>query len=305
LAICYFIYYIIWTSINKRNAPKPIVATAANLGPPPAPLADSDKRTVAWPADDESVAAPNPRGAKSPLRRVRSTWREQANRQIAAKPLREKLSELLGSMLFASLFATLAACVAPLLLQGQPSSEQMASFIWLALVGTLSSWGVLIPSKFAEGKVEDQAPHRISLLLLGTLVGVAAWGLGNLLMLKSPGCNEPIDVGSGLVTHEMLGWPRTSGSGPTVAMYVAYFAFLFLVPRWWRQAEFTRGVRISIWSVICCVGWAWLLHIFWWFPQPLGMMVAGVTALATQLASPWMPPSQRRALSELPDKTLV
>jgi hypothetical protein len=275
------------------------------LGPPPAPLADSDKRTVAWPADDESVAAPNPRGAKSPLRRVRSTWREQANRQIAAKPLREKLSELLGSMLFASLFATLAACVAPLLLQGQPSSEQMASFIWLALVGTLSSWGVLIPSKFAEGKVEDQAPHRISLLLLGTLVGVAAWGLGNLLMLKSPGCNEPIDVGSGLVTHEMLGWPRTSGSGPTVAMYVAYFAFLFLVPRWWRQAEFTRGVRISIWSVICCVGWAWLLHIFWWFPQPLGMMVAGVTALATQLASPWMPPSQRRALSELPDKTLV
>jgi hypothetical protein len=96
----------------------------------------------------------------------------------------------------------------------------------------------------------------------------------------------------------MLGWPRGgSGANPPVAVYVAYFAFLFLVPRWWRQAEFTRGARMSLWSAISCVGWAWLLHIFWWFPQPLGMMAAGVIALATQLASPWMPPSQRRALS--------
>ncbi len=304
LGMVYLIYYIIWTNINKRNAPKQVVPTAADLRPSPTSLDDSEKRTVAWPVAGESAAAPNPRGVKSPLRRVRSTWREQANRQIAAKPLREKLSELLGSMLFASLFATLAACIAPLLLQGQPSSEQMASYIWLALVGTLASWAVLIPSKFTEGKVEDQAPHRISLLLLGTLVGVAAWGLGNLLMLKSPSWREPIDVGSGLVTHGMLGWPRTMASGnPPVAMYVAYFAFLFLVPRWWRQAEFTRTARMSIWSIVCCVGWAWLLHIFWWFPQPLGMMVAGVTALATQLSSPWMPPSQRRVLSETPAKS--
>lgn len=306
LASCYLVYYIIWTSINKRNAPKQAAAKAADIGRPPVPLVDSDKRTVAWPAAAESVAAPNPRGVKSPLRRMRSTWREQANRQLAAKPLRDKLSELLGSMLFASLFATLAACVAPLVLQGQPSSEQMASYIWLALVGTLASWAVLIPSKFAEGKVEDQAPHRISLLLLGTLVGVAAWGLGNLLVLKSPGWHEPVDVGSGLITHEMLGWPRTTDPGnQPVAMYVAYFAFLFLVPRWWRQAEFTRTVRMSFWSVLCCVGWAWLLHIFWWFPQPLGMMVAGVTALATQLSSPWMPPSQRRVLSEMPEKAVA
>jgi hypothetical protein len=40
------------------------------------------------------------------------------------------------------------------------------------------------------------------------------------------------------------------------------------------------------------------MQFFWQFPQPAGMLVAGVTAFATQLSSPWMPPSQRRVLTE-------
>jgi hypothetical protein len=50
---------------------------------------------------------------------------------------------------------------------------------------------------------------------------------------------------------------------------------------------------------------AWVLHFFWWFPQPTGMMAAGVIALSTQLASPWMPPSRRRALSEQIDHAVT
>ncbi|MFO0789896.1 MAG: serine/threonine-protein kinase [Pirellulales bacterium] len=308
LAVCYAIYYIIWTSIHK---PKQQAAAKLHAKPRPNqranglaglnPATDSDKRTVAWPVSDESVVAPSKREQRAAQRRIRSSWRDRANQELAAKPLHAKVSELLGSMLMATLFATLAACVAPLLLRNEADSEQMASFIWLALVGSLGAWAVLVPSKFTEGKVEDNTPHRVSLLLLGTLVGVAAWGLGEVLMLKSPGWREPVDVGTGLITHEMLGWQHdTNNVNPPIAVYMAYFAFLFLVPRWWRQSEFTRAARVSLWSVIACVGWAWLLHMFWWFPQPLGMMAAGVIAVATQLASPWMPPSQRRALSELP-----
>ncbi len=262
--------------------------------------------TVAWQATDESVTATKSRIPQSPLRRVRSTWRECANQQLAAKPLRDKVSSLLGSMLLSAIFAALAACIVPLLLRNQPDSEQIATFIWLALIGTLGSWAVLIPSKFAEGKIEDHTPLRVSLLLLGTLVGLAAWGLGAALMLKTPGWHEPVDVGRGLFSHEMLGWQHNSdGTNPAVAVYVAYFAFLFLVPRWWRQTDFTRGARLSIWYTVTCIVWAWLLHMFWWFPQPLGMMTAGVISVATQLASPWMPPSQRRALSKAPDSAAV
>ena len=72
---------------------------------------------------------------------------------------------------------------------------------------------------------------------------------------------------------------------------------LFVLPRWWRQTEFTRSGRMSLWWVLVCIGWGWLLHFLWWFPQPQGLMAAGVIALATQLASPWMPPSRRKALA--------
>jgi hypothetical protein len=209
-------------------------------------------------------------------------------------------------MLLAAIFSALAACIVPLLLRNQQDSEQVATYVWLAIVGTIGSWAVLIPSKFAEGKIEDHTPLRISLLLLGTLVGLSAWFLGDALMLKMPGWSEPINVGKGLITHEMLGWQQTDQFvNPAAAVYVAYFAFLFLVPRWWRQTDFTRDSRLSIWSGVTCVMWAWLLHMFWWFPQPLGMMAAGVIALSTQLASPWMPPSQRRALSEAPESSVV
>jgi hypothetical protein len=174
----------------------------------------------------------------------------------------------------------------------------MATYLWLATVGTLGSWAILVPSKFAEGKLEDQVPMRLMLMSLGALVGLAGWFVGDALLLHSPGWGEPIDVGHGLLSHEMLGWPATDeGANPPPAAYLAYFAFLFLLPRWWRQTEFTRSGRLSLWWVFVAVGWAWLLHIFWWFPQPIGIMAAGVIAVATQLASPWMPPSRRRALA--------
>jgi hypothetical protein len=310
--MCYGIYYIIWQNVNKRQAREAAKAAVAHAPPPPpkayanAANASVDARTAIWTPAEELPTPPAARNASQSIRRIRSTWRDRANQQLAAKPLREKLSELLGSMLLAAVFAAIGAFIVPIVLRNQPESEQFAAQIWLAIVATLGSWAVLVPAKFAEGKVEDQTPLRLTLLLLGTLVGLAAWVLGDILMLKTPGWREPIDVGRGLLTHTMLGWPNTAATAnPAIAFYAAYFAFLFLVPRWWRQTDFTRTTRLSIWGVVTCVMWAWFLHLFWWFPQPLGMMAAGLIAVASQLASPWMPPSQRRALSGAPDNVVA
>ncbi len=303
IAFCYFVYYIIWTSITKRQTATTaaIAAKAAALHQNPA-VPSSDKHTVAWQPADAPVRPQVALNATRTPRRVRSTWRDRANQQLVAKPFREKLSELVGSMLLAAICSAVAACIVPFVLQKQPGSEQLATYIWLALVSTFGSWAVLVPAKFAEGKVEDHTPLRISMLLLGTLIGLTAWFLGDSLMLKTPGWREPFDVGRGLLSHQMLSWPGSeSGTNPAVQFYVAYFAFLFLVPRWWRQTDFTRTSRLSVWSAVTCIGWAWFLQLFWWFPQPLGMMAAGIIAVSTQLASPWMPPSKRRALSEAPN----
>jgi hypothetical protein len=241
----------------------------------------------------------------SRTRRLRPNWRDRANQELAAKPFRTKITELSGSMILAGLVAAVAACVGPLLLGEEGASNNLAMHVWLTLVGTLGSWAILVPTKFAEGNVEDQVPMRITQLALGAVVGLTAWGLSETLFVHLPSWNDSIDVREGLVSQEILNNESPSGSqNPGLGTFMPYFAFLFLVPSWWRQCESTRNSRLSLWTMIVCVCWAWLLHIFWWFPQPAGMMVAGVIAMSTQLASPWMPPSRRRALSGEIERTV-
>jgi serine/threonine protein kinase len=303
----YAIYYAFWASIIRPGIRRHTGEAALAAGSPPPssppipPLSQApDQRTAAWSPTQQPTATGLTRYEEAQRRRrSRSNWRDRVNQQLAAKPLREKLTELLGSMLLAAIFSAVAACALPLLSNTQSSSELTATYLWLTIVGTLGSWAILVPSKFAEGKLEDQVPMRITLMLLGALLGLVAWGIADGLMLKTPGWREPIDVGSGLVSHGMLGWAKSErGANPPSAIYVAYFAFLFVIPRWWRQTEYTRGTRMSLWCVFSCMFMAWLVQFFWWFPQPLGMIVAGIVALSTQLSSPWMPPSQRRTISE-------
>jgi hypothetical protein len=82
------------------------------------------------------------------------------------------------------------------------------------------------------------------------------------------------------------------------SMYVAYFAFLFVVMRWWRLAEWTRPSRVSLWSIAFAGFVGWALTFLWWFPQPTGMLLAAAIAFTVQLSSPWLSPSQRRELAQ-------
>ena len=180
LMMCYLVYYIIWVSMSKRtNAQSSPGGLPTHNSKAAVDLTEDDeKHTVAWPDPAATAAAIRQMGvSSSPIRPVRSTWHERTQMQLASKPARQKFAELVESMLLSAVIASLTAlaAVVVLMLRDQPPSEQMASYLWLAAVGTLGSWAVLIPSKFFEGKLEDHAPIRISLLLLGTLVGAAAW----------------------------------------------------------------------------------------------------------------------------------
>jgi hypothetical protein len=305
--ICYGVYYVVWVSVIRPSAvPKAAQSFEDQVAAANREGANSrnEALTAAW--HPPAAAAPASRYAQQRReRRVRPSWRDRAHQELAAKPLRAKLSELFGSMLTAAIFAALAALVAPVVLGLATNSASMAVYLWLALVGTLGSWAVLVPAKFSEGKLEDQVPIRMLMLALGGLVGGAAWLLAEALIVRVPGGCEPLDAKWGLISHEWLAWggPQ-NGANPSLAMYVTYFAFMFVILRWWRQAEFTRNQRLSLWSVAVCVFWAWLLQFFWQFPQPAGMLVAGVTAFATQLASPWLPPSRRRVLSGEVEQTV-
>ncbi len=238
------------------------------------------------------------------VRRQRSSWRQHLRQHLVNRPLRERLTELLGGMLRASVVAAVTSLLVCLLLFG---SSQLELIAWMTLTTTLASWAVIIPSKLAEGKVEDQAPMRFTQLLLGALVGLLAFSIADTLELALPlwsdagvgphGSMMSSTFGSSSNQGLMEGY-RAGAVRPPMQAFAAYFAFLFVILAWWRQAEFSRPSRVRVWSIIWCGLVAWVLHFVWWFPQPLGFLVAGAMAFTIQLSSPWMPPSQRRALSE-------
>src|SRR6185295_6863145 len=99
--------------------------------------------------------------------------------------------------------------------KSQNTSDVTAAYVWLTIVGTLGSWAILIPSKLVEGKLEEQVPLRFTMMLLGAIVGMAAWGVADAFVLKMPAGREPFQIGGGWVNEVMLGWSRIGdGSNP-------------------------------------------------------------------------------------------
>jgi hypothetical protein len=194
-------------------------------------------------------------------------------------------------MLVAAVVASVVSLIV-LALFGQLYPEQ---YVWLAGIGTMASWCVMVPAKIFEGRVEDQSPRRFVQLVLGLGLGFAAWGLAQALMLDLP---HDLSFDDPLVRN-MIDVPRETfrtGRDVPLALSVGYFGFLLLMLRWWTQAEWTRYTRLSVWALAVSVTTAMLLQMFWWFPQPAGAMVAGVMAVSIQLASPWLSIARRREI---------
>jgi hypothetical protein len=276
-------------------------SAAAVAAPPPSPFA------AAPPAQAAVASAPQvgatPFAPSAPLvpaevlpaadvrRSHRLRWHARAEQPVPAlllKRRKERLAELLSSLLLSAGAALVIGLVLALLLE---DGFQLNQFAWLAVVGTAGSWAVLIPSKAWEGTHGEPILRRFVLLLAGLAVGCVAWGAQQFLLVQLPwSANlqaEAIRVNVEPVSYFSQGMFQADGA-PLLKGFLAYFGFLFPVLRWWRQADPARNVRLSIWSVVVCGLWAWLLSEFWRFPQPWGIMVAATVAISVQLASPWL-----------------
>jgi serine/threonine protein kinase len=298
--IAYFIYRAVWTVIVKPAAPR---QSRFHRGP----TSPSDEPGQAPKVPFTLADMPQVSKKEAKRRRKQSTQR-QLQAYLAAKPLHDRVAELVGSMFIAALVSIVAALVV-CLIAAEPFSQGL--FAWLATVGSLSCWAIMIPAKLAEGKVEDQAPLRFIQLLTGAVVGVIAWATADWLMLPLMNWNS---MGTWPGESLMSGTVGLKGIGPTnqveaihlpMQMFAAYFAFLFVLIAWWEQTESTRSSRVTIWSIAWCGLVAWLLHFIWWFPQPLGMLIATVMAFTLQFASPWLSPSKRRAIVEQAEHGVV
>ena len=277
----YIVYYIVWALFLQEPAPS--VATPTSVAP--------NGRSNA----DAQTAKPNA------SRKRYFGWRDAVRQQLRERPLKERARLLVGSMLFSSLVAIAAAAVvAPLLSEGDP----LQLGVWIATVATLGSWGVLMTGALTEARVEDRAPVRGLQVLVGVAVGLSAAAIASTLGIGLPVWSDVSMSGNDCLLNEAFDinlYQGVARDGETIVTPLrasaVYFGLLFFLVRWWRSAEYIRRTRVGFWSIAGVAIAAWLISLVCWYPQPLGMVIAGVIALSTQAASPWLPPSKRAALA--------
>lgn len=218
---------------------------------------------------------------------------ESAADALVVKPPRERLTELVGSLVGSALVG-LTMCLVMVILNGfRASVPGPGQAAWLAVMSIAGAWAVLIPSKFWEGSRGEPMLRRFILMVIGLGLGGLAAGTAALLHVTLPP-DPKLTSGQG---YELPTGFYLDGS-PQLLAYMACFGTLFLLIRWWRQADPLRSTRISLWSMVFCVLVAWLTAAVWLFPQPWLMMVACATSVSVQLASPWVHPRRRRHHNE-------
>ncbi len=279
--IGYAVYWVVRAIFVAPHTPRPAPVSAARTARAAPPVAAAEARVRPEPSHKKRVS--RRRRRKSERRRRRWHGRTAA-RALAAKTARERATELTGSMLLsAAVVATMG--IVTMILRGGGEIEQ---FSWMLFVGTCGAWAILAVGKGWEGRDGDSALRRFVLLVAGLGLGAYAFGIAELLMVRLPH-DRDIVTGTVDLSHAFY----NPLGAPTMLAYLAYFGFVFLIIRWWRLVDPLRPTRFSLWSTASCVFWAWAVSQFWEFPQPWGLMVAGVISVAVQLSSPWIPIGQR------------
>ncbi|MGH7135859.1 MAG: protein kinase domain-containing protein, partial [Pirellulales bacterium] len=175
--------------------------------------------------------------------------RVEAERSISLpkKTVRQRIEELTGSLLGST---AVAAVMSVFLIVVHAQTLEPGQFAWLLLVSTLGSWLVLIPSKFWEGHEGDTTLRRLALMVLGLGLGAAAWGLKDFLLV-------PLNADWQLpapVTEEYVSTRFYDSNGsPNLMAHMAYFAFLMLLVRWWKQADPLRTSRLRLWPTVVAI----------------------------------------------------
>ncbi|MFT7643699.1 MAG: hypothetical protein ACI9G1_005465, partial [Pirellulaceae bacterium] len=218
-------------------------------------------------------------------------WRHQTRQYMQEKPPAEQLMELTGAMLASAIVIAvlfLGLTVVSGAFETFGAVGTWSTYFWLTLTTVAASWTMLLMGKQWERSEGDSRMRRVALLAAGLGVGALSCVLANVLLVPEAQLATETITG--------LGFPAmyVSYSGgqvlPEMGAFMAYFAGLFAVMRWWRQVDPIRASRVSIWSTCLVVLVALLVHTVFAFSQPWGLLIAAVTSISVQLSSQWIRP---------------
>ena len=282
VAIAYGVYLLIRAIVRDKERKSHLSSQPARDPARNASHAATNERS----RDPASPAAAAFADAKAnPQAWRRKNWRDRQRPTFVIKPPRERVAELLGSLLLSTGVAAIISLVMLLLHGADAESSQNASqYAWLTMVSIAGSWLVLVATKFWEGRSGDVALRRFVMLVIGMLVGAAAYAVQ--VAFQVPLAYELDLMDSPFATQTFF----DQYGRPGLFAYLAYFGCLFLLLRLWRQTDPLRSTRLSLWHLAVCVGVAWMVAQIWHCPQPWGLMIVAIVSISIQLASPWQSP---------------
>lgn len=199
-----------------------------------------------------------------------------------------RAAELSGSLAAAGLATAVVTTVLATVTQFFPSPGLLTHFAAGTLLGT---WGLLILGKFREGQPRERYIDRLLLGGVGLLLGIALFQFDEWLLVELPsdGWNQQQNL-LAMTSTSLAGNPQQV----LLESYVAFFATLFGLRRWWWHTDSFRPHRFRVLSVLLTTMIGILAALAWGFPVLWGTVWAASLSCVVQLAAVWTPQEQRR-----------
>ena len=229
-----------------------------------------------------------------PVKISRRDLEYHLRQSLVARSTRQRLGDLTGSLLTSAVVAMVFGLLTGTYYSQQSSVGGWGVGIWVTLTTIAASWSILVCGKLWEDSSGENLVRRFWMLAIGLLVALFSFGIGQALELNY----LPLSLASSsdLLDPEVQKNLVDANGQPMLPLFLIFFGGIFVVLRWWRQSDPTRKTRLSIWSVSVCWLAAVLLSEGFQFPQIAGCLIVVATAVAIQLAAPWINQTQRRQI---------
>lgn len=264
-----YLGYRLWQSVFGP-VPEPSVAPVAYRDNPAHPARDR--------RPGGQVARPREDG-RPPFRRARAARPHALSPATERKvPHATRMMELTGGMtlaVFCSVVITALLGAAEVL----RTEGQLFAFGSVTLIG---SWAVMVVSKITEGRSLSPLAKRLSMGVAGLGVGVAAFFLNHVLFAEIP-----------LGDHGSPILPQHEFSEPSLLLFAAFFAPLFVLRRWWWHTDSFRSKRLRVSTTLVTLLVAFAVSGFVGFDFIWGLTWATAISCVVQLSSSWTPAEDR------------
>ncbi len=291
--IAYLVYRQLFMSRPPKVTMREAVPANAFLAPETAPPAAVQQLKTAPTAAAVIVNAPQRQMAAAPIKPAAAVVYTPATvRQI---PAGQRMTDVTTSLTISLAAAALVTTAVHLATDLLPTSADVAFF---GTVTLLAAWALIVPAKLWEGRTGDLIVRRLIQAGLGLGVGAVASVLQQFLMLND---SRLLHVdGDGVFDHGTIGRMQLLNGGlPTMTGFMMFFGLLFLIRRWWWQADSFRKARFRISSSLVTLFLGVVLSAILPFSEQLGAIWALAISAVVQLSSGWTP-QEDRLLTQAP-----